>query len=109
MSDPLSNHLLFSLGALTFLITYSWFKYAEIEIFRADIKSNTILDGSRFSLFVFFIAELIICSGGVMGLGNLFILLYDLTPEITLLLTIDPALECPLANIPINKPNLDSI
>ena len=100
MSDPLSNHLLFSLGALTFLITYSWFKYAEIEIFRADIKSNTILDGSRFGLFVVFIAELIICSGGVMGLGTLFILLYDIDPKIAFLLSGEDILQCPLVNVP---------
>jgi len=109
MDNLLPNPLLFTLGAVTFLVTYSWFKYAEMEIFKSNLGLNTILDGTSFKLLSMFILELIICAGGVIGMGNLFILLYDLTPGITLLLTIDPTLECPLANIPINKPNLDSI
>ena len=100
MDNLLPNSLLFTLGAVTFLVTYSWFKYAEMEIFKSNLCLNTILDGSSLKLLSMFIVELIICAGGVIGMGNLFILLYDLTPEITFLLTSDPVLECPLANIP---------
>ncbi|MDA9626206.1 hypothetical protein N9T10_01290 [Pseudomonadota bacterium] len=100
MDNLLPNSLLFTLGSITFLVTYSWFKHAEMEIFKSNLGLNTILDGSSFKLLSMFIVELIICAGGVIGMGNLFILLYDLTPEITLLLTSDPVLECPLANIP---------
>ena len=100
MDNLLPNYLLFTLGAVTFLVTYSWFKYAEMEIFKSDIDLNTMLDGSSFKLLLMFVVELIVCAGGVIGMGNLFILLYDLTPEITFLLTSDPALECPATNIP---------
>jgi hypothetical protein len=100
MDNLLPNSLLFTLGSITFLVTYSWFKYAEMEIFKSNLDLNTILDGSSFKLLSMFIVELIICAGGVIGMGNLFILLYDLIPEITFLLTRDSVLECPLANIP---------
>ena len=100
MDNLLPNSLLFALGAMTFLVTYSWFKYSEMKILKSNLGFNTILDGSSFNLLLMFIVELIICAGGVIGMGNLFILLYDLTPEITFLLTSDPVLECPIANIP---------
>jgi hypothetical protein len=100
MSNLLSHHLLFIFGALTFLCTYSWFKYSEIERFRSNIKSNTGLDGSSFSLFLVFLSELIICSVGVIGMGILFTALYDFAPEITSFLTSDPNFESPVTDVP---------
>ena len=100
MSDLLSYNLLFTLGALTFLFTYSWFKYSEIERFRSNIKSNTGLDGSSFSLFLVFLSELIICSVGVISMGILFIGLNDLAPEIIPFLTSDSNFESPVADVP---------
>jgi hypothetical protein len=32
-----SNYLLFAFGAITFLVTFSWFKYAAIEVFKKDL------------------------------------------------------------------------
>ena len=35
-----SNSLLFAFGAITFLVTFSWFKYAAMEVFRKELKSD---------------------------------------------------------------------
>ena len=100
MINLLSHNLLFISGALTFLFTYSWFKYSEIERFRSNIQSNTALDGSGFSLFLVFLSELIICSVGVIGMGILFAALYDFAPEITSFLNSDPTFESPVIDVP---------
>ena len=35
-----SNSLLFAFGAITFLVTFSWFKYAAMEVFKKELKSD---------------------------------------------------------------------
>jgi len=100
MDKLLPNPLLFTLGALTFLCTYSWFKYSEVERFKSNIKSDTALDGSSFSLFLVFLSELTICSVGVIGMGILFTALYDFAPEITSFLNSDSSFESPVTDVP---------
>ena len=34
-----SNSLLFAFGAITFLVTFSWFKYAAMEVFKKELES----------------------------------------------------------------------
>ena len=36
-----SNSLLFAFGAITFLVTFSWFKYAAMEVFKRELDSNS--------------------------------------------------------------------
>ena len=100
MDKLLPNPLLFTLGALTFLCTYSWFKYSEVERFKSNIKPDTALDGSSFSLFLVFLSELTICSVGVIGMGILFTALYDFAPEITSFLNSDSSFESPVTDVP---------
>jgi hypothetical protein len=33
-----SNSLLFAFGAITFLVTFSWFKYAAMEVFKKSLN-----------------------------------------------------------------------
>ena len=33
-----SNSLLFAFGAITFLVTFSWFKYAAMEVFKNELE-----------------------------------------------------------------------
>ena len=40
-----SNIFLFSLGGLTFLFVFSWFKDAAIEVFKKELASNDINAG----------------------------------------------------------------
>ena len=35
-----SNSLLFAFGAITFLVTFSWFKYAAMAVFKRELQSN---------------------------------------------------------------------
>ena len=35
-----SNSLLFAIGAITFLVTFSWFKYAAMEVFKKELELN---------------------------------------------------------------------
>ena len=100
MDNLLPNSLLFTLGAMTFLVTYSWFKYAEMQILKSNLESQTIIDGSSFKYLVMLILELVISAAGVIGRGNLFIVLYDLSPDISFLLTSSPSIECRIADIP---------
>ena len=37
-----SNFLLFAFGAITFLVTFSWFKYAAMEVFKKELKTIEI-------------------------------------------------------------------
>ena len=35
-----SNSLLFAFGAITFLFSFSWFKYAAMEVFKKELAAN---------------------------------------------------------------------
>ena len=100
MNNLLPYPLLFTLGAVTFLCIYSWFKYFEIERFRSNFEFNKGLDGSSFSLFLVFLYELIICSIGVIGSGILFMELCGLAFEIISFLTRDHEFESHVVDSP---------
>jgi hypothetical protein len=40
-----SNSLLFAFGAITFLVSFSWFKYAAMEVFKKELKSDQSDEG----------------------------------------------------------------
>ena len=37
--------LLFAFGAITVLVTFSWFKYAAMEVFKKELDSNSANQG----------------------------------------------------------------
>ena len=46
-----SNSLLFAFGAITFLVTFSWFKYAAMEVFKKELRSDQGDEGIWSKLF----------------------------------------------------------
>ena len=73
-----SNSLLFVLGAITFLVTFSWFKYAAMEVFKKELKTVEISKGVWSKLFKVFFVDLLICIIGVLGTGVLFVTVFNL-------------------------------
>ena len=73
-----SNSLLFAFGAITFLVTFSWFKYAAMEIFKKELKNNEINVGVWSKLFKVFLVDWLICISGVLGTGILFVTVFNL-------------------------------
>ncbi len=73
-----SNSLLFAFGAITFLVTFSWFKYAAMEIFKKELKNNEINVGVWSKLFKVFLVDWLICIAGVLGTGILFVTVFNL-------------------------------
>ena len=73
-----SNSLLFAFGAITFLVTFSWFKYAAMEVFKKELKNNEINVGVWSKLFKVFLVDWLICIAGVLGTGILFVIVFNL-------------------------------
>ena len=73
-----SNSLLFTFGAITFLVTFSWFKYAAMEVFKKELKNNEINLGVWSKLFKVFLVDWLICIAGVLGTGILFVTVFNL-------------------------------
>ena len=72
-----SNSLLFACGAITFLVTFSWFKYAAMEVFKKELKSNQQDKGVWSKLFKVFFVDWVICVLGVLGTGVLFVVIFN--------------------------------
>ena len=73
-----SNSLLFTFGAITFLVTFSWFKYAAMEVFKKELKSSQEDKGVWSKLFKVFFVDWVICVLGVLGTGILFVVIFNL-------------------------------
>ena len=73
-----SNSLLFAFGAITFLVTFSWFKYAAMEVFKKELESNEENHGVWSKLFKVFLVDWLICALGVLGTGILFVVVFNL-------------------------------
>ncbi len=73
-----SNSLLFAIGAITFIITFSWFKYAAMEVFKKELRNNEINLGVWSKLFKVFFVDFLICIIGVLGTGILFVAVFNL-------------------------------
>ena len=73
-----SNSLLFAFGAITFLVTFSWFKYAAMEVFKKELKTIEISKEVWSKLFKVFFVDLLICIIGVLGTGILFVTVFNL-------------------------------
>ena len=72
-----SNSLLFAFGAITFLVSFSWFKYAAMEVFKKELKSNQEDKGVWSKLFKVFFVDWVICVLGVLGTGVLFVVIFN--------------------------------
>ena len=72
-----SNSLLFAFGAITFLVTFSWFKYAAIEVFKKELESDQIDQSLWSKLFKVFLVDWIVCVLGVLGTGVLFVFIFN--------------------------------
>jgi hypothetical protein len=68
-----SNSLLFAFGAITFLVTFSWFKYAAMEVFKKELESIEEDQGVWIKLFKVFLVDWLVCVAGVLGTGILFV------------------------------------
>ena len=73
-----SNSLLFAFGAITFLVTFSWFKYAAMEIFKKELESHTEHRGVWMKLFKVFLVDWVVFVLGVLGTGILFVTIFNL-------------------------------
>ena len=73
-----SNSLLFVLGAITFLVTFSWFKYAAMEVFKKELKSNQEDQGVWSKLLKVFLVDWLLCIVGVLGTGVLFVTIFNI-------------------------------
>ena len=71
-----SNSLLFAFGAITFLVTFSWFKYAAMEVFKKELKSNQEDQGVWSKLLKVFLVDWLVCIAGVLGTGVLFVVVF---------------------------------
>ena len=72
-----SNTVLFAFGAITFLVTFSWFKYAAMEVFKKELKSDQSDLGVWSKLFNVFLVDWVICVLGVLGTGVLFVVIFN--------------------------------
>jgi len=73
-----SNSLLFAFGAITFLVTFSWFKYAAMEVFKKELKSNQEDKSVWSKLFKVFLVDWLVCVAGVLGTGVLFVSIFNM-------------------------------
>lgn len=73
-----SNSLLFAFGAITFLVTFSWFKYAAMEVFKGELSSNETTQGLWSKLFKVFVVDWLVCILGVLGTGILFVTIFNM-------------------------------
>ena len=72
-----SNSLLFAFGAITFLVTFSWFKYAAMEVFKKELAADENIQGVWSKLFKVFFVDWVICVLGVLGTGVLFVVIFN--------------------------------
>jgi len=71
------NSLLFAFGAITFLVTFSWFKCAAMEVFKRELQSNDSDESVWSKLFKVFLVDWVICVLGVLGTGVLFVVIFN--------------------------------
>ena len=73
-----SSSLLFAFGAITFLVTFSWFKFAAMEVFKTELVPEENNQGVWSKLFKVFIVDWLLCVLGVLGTGILFVTIFNM-------------------------------
>ena len=69
---------MFAFGAISFLVAFSWFKFAAMEVFKKELKTIEISKEVWSKLFKVFFVDLLICIIGVLGIGILFVTVFNL-------------------------------
>ncbi len=73
-----SNSLLFALEAITFLVSFFWFKYAAMEVFKKELASKQDNHDVWAKLFKVFFVDWLVCILGVLGTGILFVTFFNI-------------------------------
>ena len=73
-----SNSLLFAFGAISFLVTFSWFKYAAMEVFKKELRSDQSEQSVWSKLFKVFLVDWLVCVAGVLGTGIFFVTVFNM-------------------------------
>ena len=73
-----SNSILFVMGAITFVVTFSWFKYAAMAVFKMEFVSEEKNQGMWSKLFKVFIIDWLLCVLGVLGTGIIFVMIFNI-------------------------------
>ena len=73
-----SNSLLFAFGAITFLVTFSWFKYAAMEVFKKELRSDQSEQSVWSKLFKVLLVDWLVCVAGVLGTGIFFVTVFNM-------------------------------
>ena len=73
-----SNSLLFAFGAITFLVTFSWFKYAAMEVFKKELRSDQSEQSVWSKLFKVFLVDWLVRVAGVLGTGIFFVTVFNM-------------------------------
>ena len=73
-----SSSLLFAFGAITFLVSFSWFKYAAMEVFKKELATSEDGTGVWSKLLKVFLVDWLVCILGVLGTGILFVIVFNL-------------------------------
>jgi len=69
---------LFVCGVITFLVVFSWFTVAAIEIFKSELLTNSIPTQDAWKkLFKVFFVDLVICIFGALSTGILFVVAFN--------------------------------
>ena len=77
----ISEQVLFIMGAITSLFTFTRLKAAAMVVFKSEfIKNSSSLTDTWKKLFKVFFVDLSICSIGVIGTGAMFIFIFKNLP-----------------------------
>lgn len=73
-----ANTFIFLAGGFTFLVAFSYFKDAAIEVFKKELASNDDHQSVWVKLFQVFLADWLVCVLGVLGTGVVFVIIFNL-------------------------------
>lgn len=72
-----ANTFIFLAGGFTFLIAFSYFKDAAIEVFKKELATNNNHKSVWYKLFKVFLVDWLVCVLGVLITGILFVLIFS--------------------------------
>ena len=73
----LANTLIFTLGGLTFIFVFSWFKKTAITVFKKELTTNIDQRSVWSKLFQVFLVDWLVCTLGVFGTGIVFVVIFN--------------------------------
>ena len=73
-----ANTFFFLAGGFTFLVAFSYFKDAAIEVFKKELASNDDHQSAWIKLFQVFMVDWLVCVLGVLATGVLFVVIFNL-------------------------------